>query len=344
MKELLLILALALTSAEAAARPPYDAADEQEPTSIWDDPNESNPYFKKKNAKTGADIKRENSKERKYYKTTFKRRVYTGPTPAQAAEQAKAKSVENFKTHLPSGKYDVRFESYDYNADGDTLTFKKLVFKPRPDAPEAKIIPYYLSVDEARFTGFNIGEIYGTPQNEEGRIQLSKADIPVWSENAVKVGKVTIDDLTLQGKGLALMKDGQADFSQVSLAGFHSEKIINETILNNIVRSKIFSARRAVFNNARISAEALEAIKDQSLNGLSFASAVVNTHAYTTPQQVMAEMISYSARVLNPDLVKGARQEAAKPEKDQKPTMEQIRKNAAENNAAKAKLAKETKE
>ena len=343
MKELVLILALALTAAEASAQQPYGAADEQE-ASIWDDPNESNPYFKKKNAKTGADIKRENSKERKYYKTTFKRRVYTGPTPAQAAEQAKAKSVENFKTYLPAGKYDVRFESYDYNADGDTLTFKKLVFKPRPDAPEAKIIPYYLSMDEARFTGFNIGEIYGTPQNEDGLIQLFKVDIPVWSENAVKVGKVTFDDLSLQGKGLALIKDGQGEFSQVSLAGFHSEKIINETVLNNIVRSKIFSARRAVFNNARVSAEALEAIKEQSLNGLSFASAVVNAHAYTTPQQVMAEMVSYSARVLNPDLVKGARQEGAKPQKDQKPTMEQIRKNAAENNAAKAKLAKETKE
>ena len=344
MKVLLLAWMLTFAATEASAQQVYDVAGEEEATSIWDDPNESNPYFKKKITKTGADIKRENSKERKYHKTTFKRRVYTGPTPAQAAEQAKVKSVENFKTYQPTGKYDVRFESSDYNADGDTLSFKKLVFKPRPDAPEAKIIPYYLSVDEARFTGFNIGEIYGTPQNENGQVFLSKMEIPVWSENSVKVGKVTFDNLTLQGKGLALMKEKQGEFSNVSLSEFRSEKIINETVLNNIVRSKIFSARLAEFNNVRISPELFEAIKEQSLNGLSFSSAVVNTHAYTTPQQVNAEMVSYSARVLNPDLVKGARQEGAKPEKDQKPTMEQIRKNAAENNAARAKLAKETKE
>ena len=77
MNSVLLTLLLFFSVNEAAA-----AQDSAEYSSIWDDPNESNPYFKKKYAKTGADIKRENSTERKYYKTTFKRRVYTGPTPA----------------------------------------------------------------------------------------------------------------------------------------------------------------------------------------------------------------------------------------------------------------------
>ena len=54
-------------------------------------------------------------------------------------------------------------------------------------------------------------------------------------------------------------------------------------------------------------------------------------------------MLSYSARVLNPELVEGARMEGAKDKKDQNPTMKQIRKNAEELKAKKEKLAKEMK-
>lgn len=338
MNSVLLTLLLFFSVNEAAA-----AQDSAEYSSIWDDPNESNPYFKKKYAKTGADIKRENSTERKYYKTTFKRRVYTGPTPAQAAEQAKAKAGDNFKAYLPDGKYDVRFEKMDYDPNGDVLRFTKLQFKPRPKTPEAKKIPYYLQVDEADFSGFNIGEIYGTPQNETGKVYLSDVEIPVWNENSVKVGKVTIGQVSMVGKGLALLKERQGDLSELTVSDLHSEKIINETVLNNIVRSKIFAARSATFANVRISAEFFEAIKEQSLSGMTFSSALINTRLYTSEQAVYAEMLSYSARVLNPELVEGARMEGAKDKKDQNPTMKQIRKNAEELKAKKEKLAKEMK-
>lgn len=319
----------------------YDA--EADSGSLWDDPNESNPYFKKQKIRTAADVKKEQAKKKEYYKTTFKKRVYMGPSPAAAAEQAKAKSVESFKSHLPQGQYDVRFDSWDYDDSVDELSFKNLVFKPREKTPDAEKIPYYFKAEEARFAGFNLGEIYGTPQNETGTIRLSKLDVPVWNENSVKVGKITFDAVVFQGKGMAFMKEKQGNFTEIAVDGMRSEKIINETIVNNIVRSKIFAVQRAVFKNVVLSAAAFESVKNQSLDGVSFSSARVNGKDYTSPQAVLAEAISYSARVLNPDLVKGARLEGAKPEDKQKPTMEQVRKNAAENNAERAKLVKEMK-
>lgn len=323
--------------------PLHEVSAQQKPKSIWDDPSESNPYFTKERTKTGADIKRENTKKRDYYKTTFKRRVYEGPTPEQAAKEAQSKAVENFKTYLPEGSYDVRFESVDYDANSDILSFKKLVFLPRENTAEAKKIPHYLLAEEARFSGFNIGEIYGTPQNETGLIQLTKLEVPVWNEGQVKVGKMTFDQLELNGKGLALIKEKKGSLDTALLAGFKSEKVINETILNNIVRSKVFAANKALFRNPSFDPEFFEAVKDQSLNGLSFSSAVINEKNFVMPEAVSAEMISYSARVLNPDLVLGARLEGGKKKEDQKPTLDQIKKNVEKINSEKAKLVKEMK-
>ena len=86
--------------------------------------------------------------------------------------------------------------------------------------------------------------------------------------------------------------------------------------MNNVVRSKIFSASTVSFSGVELQKELIESLKYQSLDGLKFETARVNTRPVPTLEGVAAAMTSYSARILNTDLVVGARLEAQKENPD----------------------------
>ena len=319
------------------------AAEQQQPKSIWDDDSASNPYFRSSNKKvrTAADVKAEKEAS-KAKKSTFKRRVYTGPSKDEINAAASKKAVENFKAFFVSEKYDIKYDKISYSVPGDSLSVVNFRMIPKKGSPQEKNIPYYLTAKELSLRNFNIGEKDNTEMLEDGELKARKVEIPVWDENAVKKGKIEISQLKMTGDVPSYLKaQGEGELKTVELSNLRSETIINETVLNNIVRSKIFAASSATFVGVELQKDIIEALKHQKLDGLKFTMAQVNSRNIPTPQGVAAAMTSYSARVLNTDLVLGARLEAQK----DKPVanMEQLKKNANENKAAVAAVEAEMK-
>jgi len=225
---------------------------------------------------------------------------------------------------------------------GDSLSVVNFSMVPKKGTPQEKTIPYYLTAKELSMRNFNIGEKEGAPLLEDGEMKARKVEIPVWDENAVKKGKIEISQLKMTGDVPSYFKSqGDGELKTVELKNFRSETIINETVLNNIVRSKIFAASSASFAGVELQKNIIEALKRQELDGLKFASARINSRNIPTVQGAAAAMTSYSARILNTDLVLGARLEAQK----DKPVadIEQLKKNAAENKAAVAAVEAEMK-
>lgn len=310
----------------------------EKPASIWDDTSESNPYFKNRTNKTGADV-RDQMKKREPKKTTFKRRVYTGPSKDEIRAAASQKAVENFRASLPKGNYDVRYDKIGYDLAGDKLTISNLTFVPKAGTAEAKKITYYLKAEDVSLRGYNIGEKENTPMVKTGEATIRGLDVPVWNENGIKSGQMKFSQLKMNGDFLEYMKSGKGKFDTVELSDFRSEKIIRETILNNIVRSKVFSASSAVFKEADLSSSLADSLKDQTLDGLSFKTALINSQEINSQAGALAAMISYSARILNADLVVAARTEAEK--KKPNMTIEQLKENIEENKRALAELNEE---
>ena len=315
----------------------------EQPKSIWDDDSESNPYFRAsdKKVRTAAQAKAE-KQPREPKRSTFKRRVYTGPSKDEINQAASKKAVENFKAFFAGGNYDIKYDNISYNVPGDSLSVVNFSIIPKKGTPQEKTIPYYLTAKELSMRNFNIGEKDGNPLLEDGEMKARKVEIPVWDENAVKKGKIEISQLKMTGDVPSYVKaQGDGELKTVELSGFRSETIINETVLNNIVRSKIFAASSAAFAGVELQKNIIEALKRQELDGLKFASARINSRNIPTVQGAAAAMTSYSARILNTDLVLGARLEAQK----DKPVadIEQLKKNAAENKAAVAAVEAEMK-
>ncbi len=317
----------------------------EQPKSIWDDSSEANPYFKSANKKvrTAAQAKAE-KQPREPKRSTFKRRVYTGPSKEEINQAASKKALENFKSFFASEKYDIKYDKISYNVRGDSLSVVKFSMVPKKGSPSAEKIPYYLMAEEISMRKFNIGEKDGTSLSDDGEMKVKKLEIPVWDENAVKKGKIETSQLKMTGNVPAYIK-GQAsgNLKTVELKDFRSETIINETVLNNVVRSKVFAASSAYFADVDLQTGIIDALKRQSLEGIKFAMARINSRNIPTLQGVIAAMTSYSARILNTDLVVGARLEAQKPKTEQKPKLEQLKKNAAENKAAIAAVDAEMK-
>ncbi|MGN1080012.1 MAG: hypothetical protein ACI4TE_07575 [Alphaproteobacteria bacterium] len=315
----------------------------EQPKSIWDDDSESNPYFRSstKKVRTAAQAKAE-KKPREPKRSTFKRRVYTGPSIDEINQAASKKAVENFKTFFAGEGYDIKYDNISYNVQGDTLSVFNFSMVPKKGTPQENVIPYYLTAKELSMRNFNIGEKEGNPLLEDGEMKARKVEIPVWDENAVKKGKIEISQLKMTGDVPSYVKSqGDGKLKTVELSDFRSETIINETILNNIVRSKVFAASSALFAGVELQKSIIDALKHQNLDGLKFVSARINSRNIPTVQGAAAAMTSYSARVLNTDLVLGARLEAQK----DKPVadIEQLKKNAAENKAAIAAAEAEMK-
>ncbi len=306
----------------------------EKPKSIWDDDSAANPYFKSSSKKASVKTtKKEIKKTKEPKRSTFKRRVYTGPSKEEINEAASQKAVENFKVYLASKDYDVKFGKISYNVAADSLSVTDFMMVPKKGSPQEEKIPYYLTAKELIFRKFNIGEKNAKPVLENGEMKARKVEIPVWDENNVKKGKVEIAQLIMRGNVPAYMKaQGEGKLSAVELRDFRSETIINETILNNVVRSKIFSASSAAFTGVDLKKELIDSIKHQSLDGLKFETARIDSRNIPSLSGAIAAMTSYSARILNTDLVLGARLEAQK----DKPVadMEQLKKNAEENKAA----------
>lgn len=312
----------------------------EKPKSIWDDSNESNPYFKSstKKVRTAAQAKAE-KKPREPKRSTFKRRVYKGPSKDEIKEAASKKAIENFKSFFVSEKYDIKYDKISYNVRGDSLSVVNFSMVPKKGTPKAEKIPYYLTAEEISMRKFNIGEKDGTSLSDDGEMKARKVEIPVWDENAVKKGKIEISQLKMTGDVPAYIKaQGAGNLKTVELKDFRSEAIIREAILNNVVRSKVFAASSAYFADVDLQTGVVDSLKNQSLDGLKFALARVDNRTLPTLQGVIAAMTSYSARILNTDLVVGARLEAKKPKTEQKPDIEQLQKNAAENKAEIAKI------
>lgn len=316
-----------------------DPQKNKKPASIWDDTSEANPYFKNRTNKTGADV-REQMKKREPKKTTFKRRVYTGPSKEEIRAAASQKAVENFRASLPKGSYDVRYDKIGYDLDGDRLTISNLTFVPKAGTAEAKKIPYYMKAEDIALRGYNIGEKENTPLVKTGEAAIRGLEVPIWNENGVKSGQMQFAQLKMNGDFLEYMKNGKGKFDAVELSDFRSEAIIRETILNNIVRSKVFSASSALFNEVDIASSMTESLKNQTLDGMSFKSALINSQQIDSQAGAMAAMISYSARILNEDMVVAARTEAQK--KKPNMTIEQLKENIEEKKRALAELNEES--
>lgn len=315
----------------------------KQPESIWDDDSESNPYFRSANKKvrTAAQAEAE-KKPREPKRSTFKRRVYTGPSKDEINQAASKKAVENFKVFFAGGDYDIKYDHISYGTAGDILSVVNFRMVPKKGTPQEKIIPYYLTAKELSMRNFNIGEKDGTPLAEDGEMKARKVEIPVWDENAVKKGKIEISQLKMTGDVPAYLKNkGEGKLKTVELSDFRSETIINETILNNVVRSKVFAASSAFFAGVNLKKNIVDSLKRQSLDGLEFDAARIDSRNIPTLQGAAAAMTSYSARILDTDLVLGARLEAQK----DKPVadIERLKKNAAENKAAVAAVEAEMK-
>lgn len=317
----------------------FGAYAQQQSSSIWDERSDDSRYFQRQNTQTGADIRAQfGKKEAK--KSTFKRQVYTGPTVEEIAAAANKKAQENFQRFLPKGNYDVRFEAIAYNPTTDTLSISKLLVAPKPNTQEARKFPFYLKADSMEVSEFNIGQKLDTPLKEEGVVRIRKIEIPVYNEKDVKSGKMDFAQLIIRGPFLKVMNEGAGKLNRVDVSDFRSEKIMNETVLNNIIRSKVFSANNAVFNNVTVANGFLKNLGEQSLTGIDFTGAIVNNEQLSSKEAAEAAMISYSARVLNPDLVLGARLEAQK--KQPVMSMSRIKENAEKNKQEKNALISET--
>ena len=320
-----------------------EEASQQNAKSIWEDDSAANPYFRPSNKKirTAAQLKAEKQpKEPK--RSKFKRRVYTGPSKSEIKSAASKKAVENFKAYFTGAEYEIKYDNITYNIPGDVLSVVNFRMVPKKGSADEKVIPEYLVAEELSLRNFNIGEKNGTPLSKDGELKARKVEIPVWNENAVKKGKIEISQLKMTGDVLSYLKaQGDGKLKTVEVKNLHSETIINETILSNIVRSKIFSASSAAFVGVELQKNIIDSLKHQKLDGLKFEVARINNRNILTPQGVAAVMTSYSARILNTDLVLGARLEAQK----DKPVanIEQLKKNAEENKAAIAAIDAEMK-
>ena len=102
------------------------------PQSIWDDQSEANPYFKSnKKSKVAKPAEEKGRKKIRLPKrSTFKRRVYTGPSKEEIASAAVKKAIDNFNSFLASKDYEARYEDIKYDVAGDVLTVKKIMFVP----------------------------------------------------------------------------------------------------------------------------------------------------------------------------------------------------------------------
>ncbi len=306
-------------------------------SSIWDDDSSGDSrYFTRKKGRTAADIKREEAKFAPKKKTATKF-VYTGPTKEDIAKQAPVTAQQNFRKLL-SPEYDYKFGKVEYNVDTDSFKVTDLTALPKSEAQRKKGV-YAIKVGSVELYKFNIGERGGTKQNPSGQAILSEIDIPVFNANAVKTGQVKIDGLKADGRFTYLMEKGSGVLDKVAVSGLRSEKIINETILNNIVRAKVFSANSAEFENLNVPAGFMSLLKNQSFKGFNFSSAVVNGKRIPTPAGAEAAMISYSSRFLDADLVMGARMEKAK--KNPIANMDAVKRNVTAHKQSVAEFEKE---
>lgn len=317
----------------------------ENPKSIWDDENASNPYFKKttnkKKTAVPEDQKKKNVREPK--KSTFKRRVYTGPSKDEIAAAAKEKAISNFNAFLSSNEYVFKYDGISYDDSADSLSVKNIVFSPVKKNGEKTQISYLMKADEVVLRNSNIGETSGTPLATDGKMTVRKLEIPVWNENGVKKGKVDIAQLKMTGDLPSYLKaKGSGKLNTLEVKDLRSETIINETILNNIIRSKVFSASAVDMKDVEIQNQIVDALKRQDISGLNFSYAQIDGRQIPTPDGLKASMTSYSARILNTDLVLGARLEAAKEKPEKEPDLELLKKNAAENKAEIKKVAAET--
>ena len=202
-------------------------------------------------------------------------------------------------------------------------------------------VPYVMTAAEIVVRGLNIGESNGTPMTKDGELSARKMEIPVWDENAVKKGKIEISKMTAAGDIAAFLKERKGKLEKLEITKLRSETIINEAILNNIVRSKVFAADTLAFEKPELGLETAEGLKRQELTGFRFDSAQIDGRNMPDVAAVQSAMTSYSARGLNTDLVLGARLESQK-EKPQI-NLEQLKKNVAENKAAIAAAEAEMK-
>ena len=312
------------------------------PKSIWDDESAANPYFKKqKSAK--KDTKKTVKEERA--KTPSKRRAYTGPSKKEIAQAATQKAEENFKSFFSSEEYNVEYGQISYDVTGDSLSVNDVTVVPNKDQSEQNAIPYLMKADQIILIRFNVGEKDGRPMRDKGEMLVRKLEFPIWNEKAVKKGKVEIDHLKMGGDMATFLKaKGEGKIASVEIRNLRSEAIINETVLNNVVRSKVLSASSAYFTDAALQKSILESLKQQKLDGVNFASATINGRSLASLDAARAVMTSYSARILNTDLVLGARLEAKKEKPEPFPDVELLKKNVTENKAAIAATEEELKE
>ena len=308
----------------------------------WDKDNEAASYVKKKKKiRTAADVKREEAAKRDYKKSTYKRKKYAGPTYKDASAEAEKKAIEAFKTYLPEGDFDFVYESENYRQSSDILVVKNVKFVPKKESQEAKTVPYYLAIKEIKVVGFNLGQIYNSAQKKAGLVVFAETDFPIYNEKKVKTGQIKINRLEARGKSLAVLKNGQGALTSLKVQGLHNEKIINEVVFNDIVRSKIFAIRFGTFHNITIPSGFADQLKEQSVEGFSFSSATVDSAAYTSPAAVQANVIKYSARVFDANKLAGAQIEAKKKKREQVNTDEQFRKNAQIKESAVKELEKQ---
>ena len=308
----------------------------------WDKDNETASYVKKKKKiRTAADVKKEEAEKRDYKKSTYKRKKYAGPTYKDASAEAEKKAMEAFKTYLPEGDFDFVYESENYRQSSDILIVKNVKFVPKKESQEAKTVPYYLAIKEIKVVGFNLGQIYNSAQKKTGLVVFAETDFPIYNEKKVKTGQIKINRLEARGKSLAVLKKGQGVLTSLKVQGLHNEKIINEVVFNDIVRSKIFAIRFGTFRNITIPSGFADQLKEQSVEGFSFSSASVDSAAYTSPAALQANVIKYSARVFDANKLAGAQIEAKKKKREQVNTDEQFRKNAQVKESAVKELEKQ---
>ena len=309
-------------------------------SSIWDDDSSGDSrFFTRKKGRTAADIKREEAKFAPKKKTATKF-VYTGPSKEEIAKQAPITAQQNFRKLLPP-VYDYQFEKVEYDVNTDSFRVTGLTALPKSEAQRKKGM-YGIKIGSIELYKYNIGERGGTKQNPSGQAILSEIDVPVYNQNGVKSGQLKIENLKITGRFPYLMEKGSGVLDQVTFSGLRSEKIINETVLNNIVRAKVFSADSADFTNLSVPAGFMDLLKDQSFKGFNFTSSVVNGKRIGTPAGAEAAMISYSSRFLDSDLVMGARMEKAK----KKPiaNMEAVKRNVTAHKQSVAEFEKEFSE
>ncbi|MCQ2913750.1 MAG: hypothetical protein MJ247_00970 [Alphaproteobacteria bacterium] len=285
-------------------------------------------------------------KKNEFKPTSFKRRVYEGPSynelKKRAAENAKNAAVD----YLPKGNFDLTYGDFAYNESGDVLSVSNIVAKSKNKNSETDE-PYVLfTVKSAKITGFNLGELDETPVNETGILEIEGIDINLYDANMVKKGKRTIGSIRLVGEALKILQKNDGKFDILQIKDLYSEILINKIVRETIIQSELYKANNITFYNGSVNGALMNLGKEkQFFDGLTLTNATIDGSDYSTMNLEKLDMVikKMSSRVIDIDKIASARAEKQKDPSERDFSNESLKNSTIMRNEKRAKLLAESK-